>query len=1131
MTKRIVPRTGLLLVLLAFPAAIGAFVPQDEQDETQAAHGDYRNPISEENPAPSGASSGSTFLSGTNTGAVGSTPGAGTPNDGQYYMIHSSSGQPISTGQPFAALQSEALNRAKGLLYYQDADQDPGCTDDAATGPYCRDNAAFRYKDLMYGKEMLGVCTGEHPVGCTQDADCPGTGETCGATSFRVVNRLEARIGNDLRTMGSFYTDTERERTQKAERTLRNALKYLPTSTELRNALLDLYYDRVVAELSFAKALRIDAVRQRLLDPAALPGEILAKEIQGYEAALYGCSSSGAFTPCRTLDVPCGQNGDAVPDCPMGFDPATVAEPGGFRFALAGYFELLNDPMGIDVGSFDSSNAGDLYGHYVWKEEALGRAHAVAMFQDNGSPTPVTTDFPGGSLYGGYKDLVLVFDLLAEYAEVTGELARRYVARGDNPGDEQLALQMVKETQQRLYLDGMLLLGAAPATEPTGSGLDAAVNRWRSALNDMAEQRNVIQGGSNPLGFSDDFVMLVNATHQPPNPDRTTFEVLEEELTMQSSGRLEQAETTATTAQEAYDGYRSDQDQLAQQFSAQQDDFCDRIAIIVGCDPCADSACDPLVHTSAYYTPLDNTSGEIYQQRVSIDIANQGVQRNTVRLENLNKEIQIETERHAKEVGLQHHMANVKVKYGNKQKDLSERIGEINAKQAEMQAATDAVNGLMGGLSSISMFNPASIALGVGTGLASAAMSAANGAVQADYERDKGRLMGQKEQLAADEEAEIIEVGVSVLDVNEKATIKKMLLQMNEIAVDSAEAHLTVKQEQARLAALYREWHDLERRQEQDTIVLASRYFADPIHRVRLDHAMAEAELVFADAQKWVFFLARALEYKWNIVLSDLPGGGHEWPMAPPNDHYSVNSVYEARNAEDLRKIVSALQDYNTTATTHPSTHRCSPYSLRHDFLNLGDDAEDLAAFRQVLRDNRDGSDNVVLHFTTARNLNTPPPPQHVFYAETTWNDKINWTKVIMPGLSVALTGQLSYGGSVFVRNEHAGTPDPQNPSLLQNEARVYSSRFWYFDVQLDDWAFTDDQSSTLQIGNMLPDPVAPDCDLQDPENPPNGAVRDFQQRSVAATGWKFEAVLDDTRIDEIEDIVVQFGHRTLSRN
>ena len=289
--------------------------------------------------------------------------------------------------------------------------------------------------------------------------------------------------------MADLYGPEQRARSLAAERSLRNALRIAPGDRELRRAMLDLYYDRVVAEAALAKDRRIEATKARLLPPTSIE-TVLDQEIATLEAAL-----------------------------------GVEGQPGGFRYALASYFELLNDGFGIDVALFDPQLAGARFGYYMLSEELPSRSLRAATYLEGGVPTPVTPpDAQPGStpptLYDGYKDLVLVYDVMADYAEIARELALRYVTR-DQPGDEQAALDLIAESQRKLYVEGGILQNLLPeGGAPEGSGLDPAISRWRRSLGQLGALRDTALGDLNPLGYDDDFLMLV-VNDNPEDP--TTF--------------------------------------------------------------------------------------------------------------------------------------------------------------------------------------------------------------------------------------------------------------------------------------------------------------------------------------------------------------------------------------------------------------------------------------------------------------------------------------------------------------------------------------------------------------------------------------------------------------------------------
>lgn len=52
-----------------------------------------------------------------------------------------------------------------------------------------------------------------------------------------------------------------------------------------------------------------------------------------------------------------------------------------------------------------------------------------------------------------------------------------------------------------------------------------------------------------------------------------------------------------------------------------------------------------------------------------------------------------------------------------------------------------------------------------------------------------------------------------------------------------------------------------------------------------------EATLGFEDAQRWLFFMVRALEFKWNTPFSGFAHDGRTW---------SAKTLFKLRNADEL---------------------------------------------------------------------------------------------------------------------------------------------------------------------------------------------------------------------------------------
>ncbi len=442
----------------------------------------------------------------------------------------------------------------------------------------------------------------------------------------------------------------------------------------------------------------------------------------------------------------------------------------------------------------------------------------------------------------------------------------------------------------------------------------------------------------------------------------------------------------------------------------------------------------------------------------------------------------------------------------------------INAAQAAANAAAEAANSstIWGG-----------------------AAQAANAALQAGFELKKSALEADKERLAGLEQAE-------VEGLESAARVKTLLLGMNTLAIDSQEAVLLLSQEMGRFTALLREKEDLERRLAESPTALSGRYFADPAHRLRYQADMLRADLSFDEAQKWLFFMVRALEYKWNQPFTNYVYGGRTWSSA---------SVFKLRNAPELEDLWRALDAYEQViaATIILGTNRFDWFSVRKDFLGYQDgrDYEDpitrqmldpISAFRTNLLRRLVSVGNgqeCVIEFDTVRQIpggfffvgpifTTNQPP--TVYDPGRFLDKINYLKIRLVGASMTYTnplaGRLSYGGIGYLRKPRVGRYDPVRPDRLRNEMTTYSTRYW-FNLG-NGWEFTDRQT--------VSDAYMERSRTQDPNIPPGTAeIAEFKERSVAATGWRLAVPTISLGqrvlyVDELDDIIIYFQHRSAQR-
>lgn len=904
----------------------------------------------------------------------------------------------------------------KRFLYWPDA---------AASSAFDKDQAAFRYKHLLYGTESNQV-----------------------------------RAASD--TMASLYGAAVRGRSLTAEEELKKGLALNPTSPALRSLLLDIYYDRTAAEAILANEMLAGLEQQRLGPPSVAGGFVIDDEI-GICASALAANRAALQTYLVLLTNELGVAGSP----PLGMQ----------------LFQQLVPARGLDPASCIASN---------------GTIHSVT-----GNSAP---------LFSGYRDLVLLYGVLRDYGHNAVTLARLYYGR-NNAGDLDRARSLVTDSQRFLYLHGAVLLGSFPGLDPANtntveaaSGLAESIASVNGSLEELNKFRTTLEGGGNPVDFESDFLMLVQKFVGPSGTAFDSFDAFQLDLDPTGlSSPLRYAKDLLTQARTSYDSYRGYQDQLQTQLSDTTSSAQDRLYQIVGAFP----------GDAAYATPELNDGSEIWQQYSSIKLAQLAVQKNSVQMDNLRAQVQIEMERAAA-------VTNAQVRFGDKQAELTKEIARIAAAQAACQGMADSL--------SIEKLTTGAF---IGTLL--------NAAAQGYGEVAKGNLEAQKEKNAATQEA-------TIEGLNSAAQVKTMLLEMNTLLVDSQEAALQLQQAVGQLCGLYRQKADLEGTIAESSEELASRYFADPVHHLRCLNNTLLANLSFEEAQKWLYFMARALEYKWNTPFANYSYLGKLWSTA---------SLYKLRNGEELDRFYNALASFNSLVQL-PQDDYYDGFSVREHFLGYKQyDATGtnlmlypdpgnpygpanltaIQAFRQKLRGLTDSLGNIVLNFNTRREI-----PGSTFYRGPRFDsrlqnvlsaglflDKIKWIKISLPGNHTLgrsqLAGDLTYGGSSFIRNFDVGTFVPGRPDRLRNEETVYSTRYWYFHAPSAKWRFSEALKSpvTMVLTNNA-------------EMPPTVAEIDvFKERSVAATGWVLSIPTQDLgvpvlKIDELDDVKIWFYHYAVSR-
>jgi len=805
--------------------------------------------------------------------------------------------------------------------------------------------------------------------------------------------------------------------------------------------------------------------------------------------------------------------------------------------ALNAYLPFLDDTLGVPP--IEGRAAGRaIFARHVPGRPLLPAQDPAGNFV-TGSSTP---------LLSGYRDLILIYDSLLHHTRTVSELLYLLIAR-DGPGDAERALALIGDTkrivfEQRVLLEGLFpdLLADAPLQEELGfDQLTAGID---TALTDLTAFEQNLDGTINLLGYEPGFLMLVQSTGGAFD----SFDSFKTALQSTSStvSRLTNAVDAQAGAQNAIDNYGRTQDALANEWTRLADSsIIPRLFDIVGVNP----------GEPGYETPQDNVGSEIWQQFQSIEIARLRIQRNRTEISNLRQKISIEQDRRRRESEINSEISDLIIDYGNQQADITETIGEIEAAQAGAEAASS--------MFSVEKLNPVGIFF-----------SSVNAGVQVGGELAKGQLEAQKERLAAAQDAEIRDKEDQILGENSRALIRTLLLEMRTLAIDSQEAAVLLRQEGGRLTALFCEKANLERRLDEVSDELASRYFADPSHRLRALGATLEADISFEQARQWMFFALRALEYKWNQPVNV------ESALAP-DGFWNVEDLFKLRNAAELQRMFNDVVawDESDQRFNRQTLPKADWFSIREDYYGyellddrtgepvlydavnpltdvLEENVDAITAFRyellQLLEDcDDDAAQELCIRFDTVRQNNFQTNTGDYdgdLFNPLEYLDRIETVRVFVKGnheklgpndTSNTVPISLKYAGTSFIRTESPGTQGVSGDRVA-GELVGYPTRFY----RSIDNRFRFEEGLEAPGINALK--IARERDersdfavmpLEETPGILPEAIRVFRERSVAATEWTLNIRIsegafpnNDLDVNEIDDVLLRIDHRAVTR-
>lgn len=769
---------------------------------------------------------------------------------------------------------------------------------------------------------------------------------------------------------------------------------------------------------------------------------------------------------------------------------------------------------------------------------------AVQIFQRGTEDTQV--------LHGGFKDFILLFDVMRDDAQVNKELAKRFALRR-LPGDVDKAYSLIGETISKHTVAVNDISGIIPDWRERvaqSSELVATYSGWLQAIEELATVKDFLDGDSNILGFRENFLFLVQEFQGQDPSIFDSFDKLlrymfdDENNTAVPTSPLGLAFSRYEQARLEYENFVETQDSLAEEYRTQNLDHRKWMYDVIGTDPGNDV--DHPDNAEAYYNPSASFGCEIWQIDRSIDRALEQLNLNKAELQKIVDQIRTELWRRAQEQQINAAIADVHINYGLGLAAIEVAIGAINAVQVVADNIADGVSDAAG-IETPLKAGPIAWARGV------------NAVVQAAAEIAKGVAEGGKALLAASENADVRQLEDQILGANSEALVKNLYGEANLVAMKSADLALGLAQEIGSRQANIDEWHYREDRMRENNAALLGRSFANPVHRLRLRRSMLEAESTFKVAQRWVFFTIRALEYKWNTPFV----------YSSPTGDWSLDSVFRARTARDLVFLVGGLRDYDGLLQgSARGDDRFDWFTFKQDFYGLnpvfagngveervythpvtGYGATATEVFRARLEEVYDPETGVIeIPFSTfkdngltffrgpRRDADNP----EIVLSRGHYLDKIVWMKVNLTGdFSESpidrVSGILTYSGGSYVRNARVGVLDPADPTRIIGEFSVWPTKFWFFDSgqPLADppiaaaWRSSDEQHTEIAL-NLT--------DLSRYEVPGTVSEIDvFRERSVASDGWVLRIFTQNAgvpaiSVDQIDDIEILFYHVSKER-
>lgn len=744
--------------------------------------------------------------------------------------------------------------------------------------------------------------------------------------------------------------------------------------------------------------------------------------------------------------------------------------------------------------------------------------------------------FEGEALVVGDKDALLVYQMMNTLLEQQVHLSKLKAVYANT------------DTMQALAAEAQTLLNSvtSKATQLEQLlGSDAQVNAMlvteQAKLNSLTMKLgSVIQwlkGEGNYLGLPDDFVLFLQGFKDKGNTVYDSFDAIKTLLKSSAYDVVPSAEKALQEAKNANTNYRYQRDQFRQTFANEQQALNNQLFKLLGCTVGqGDNLC-------ASQTAAQRKSSLITQQQQSIEAATLGVERAQKARETIEGNITIEIERLEQEKQVHDAIDKIMVQFGQNELSLSQLLEAKRDGSSSGKAHVD-ISELLKQDDLETLDDFVSEAGNVDLFEVQAALASLKEDLK-DVSRDDAIKYTQT--LAVLERATIRGLERGLLDVNSKARVKALMLELEAAKVDIAKSLSYLAYEVERLAGFTAEAERLIAQLGENQQQQADRYYANPVHYSVLTKEALNAELAFAELQEWMFYAVQALEYKWQEAF------------VAPDKGFNRASVFKIQTIPQLVEYFKALQRFDDIRNLRTSQEATDTLSVKKHIFGYVDklrgktmlypaldgSGEMLTAdeaFKAKLAQltQRMGQDQwLTIEFSTVKELPRSNFFQGPVVADNgdltcladagTYLDKLDGIGINLQ-VSMDISGEeitpayLTYGGNNYMRSRTPGSLI-DGETGIKDELVSYSTRFW--DVSNGNF-FAKDSYRQQMKANIMTDEGSQSAFL----NPTYA----FKERSVAASGWRLSVKLGDrygeiVDLDGLDDIELIIKHRYYSRN